>query len=104
MTAWMGIRYRADTGWEYRCEQCALSKIQCYWPLTLEFWNPDKGMTRCRACWNQYTRTRRMKRRPQGELVAETNRRRAYARDWAATRRRLRREAEGREKYGRRAA
>jgi hypothetical protein len=53
VTAWRGVRYREDVGWELRCEACAFRRQEAsYWPLTLEFWSPERGMGRCRACWN----------------------------------------------------
>jgi hypothetical protein len=59
-----GVRWRDDVGFEMRCEDClASAKGQCFWPITLEFWNPERttekgtragrGMTRCRACWRE---------------------------------------------------
>ena len=46
-----GIRWREDTGWEFRCSSCAKNaSTQCYWPLTDEFWDKRSGMSRCRAC------------------------------------------------------
>ena len=48
-----GVRYRDDTGFELRCDDCAGRQDgnPIYWPVTLEFWNPKAGMGRCRACW-----------------------------------------------------
>lgn len=43
------VRYREDTGFEYRCPTC-----EQWWPLTLEHWQPANGMARCRACWRAY--------------------------------------------------
>jgi hypothetical protein len=45
------IRWREDTGWEYRCPECAKANRQCFWPLGPEFWDRPRGMARCRACW-----------------------------------------------------
>lgn len=45
------VRWRDDTGWEYRCESCATAHRQQFWPLTREFWDPSRGMQRCRACF-----------------------------------------------------
>lgn len=39
------VRHRADTGFEMKCSDC-----RDYWPLDLEFWSPEAGMVRCRAC------------------------------------------------------
>lgn len=44
------IRWREDTGWELRCETCAIAgRAERYWPLTEEFWD-KRRMARCRAC------------------------------------------------------
>ena len=43
------VRWRPE-GPELRCESCAAAGRGAYWPLTLEFWYPLRGMTRCRAC------------------------------------------------------
>ena len=56
------VRYREDT-FELRCERCAALRKgnRGYWPLTLEFWNPKRSMTKCRACLTEVTRqTRRI--------------------------------------------
>lgn len=96
-----GVRWRADVGWEMRCDSCAISKGARYWPITREFWDTNRGLSRCRACWSAYERNRR-------RTVAANRRRseaqRIYQRDWMRTRRRLQRLAEGRERYERRAA
>jgi hypothetical protein len=44
------IRWRDDTGWEYRCGDCAAKAIDCFWPLTDEFWDRKRTMRRCRSC------------------------------------------------------
>ena len=46
-----GLRFRADTGWELRCDNCSRKQQQCYWPLDSDFWMPGR-MTKCRACHN----------------------------------------------------
>lgn len=46
----VGVRY-VDGEWELRCNDCAKKSVARYWPLTLEFWLPKLGMSRCRACW-----------------------------------------------------
>lgn len=63
MTAWRGIRWRDDTGWELRCEACRRDKEQRYWPLTHEFWDTNRGMSRCRACWVDSHRINAQRRR-----------------------------------------
>ncbi len=47
------IRWRADTGWELRCQSCAARRRECYWPLEPygEFWYPKRGLQRCKACF-----------------------------------------------------
>jgi len=45
------VRYNKDTEeFEMRCESCKQKNSQIFWPLTLEFWNPESGMKMCRAC------------------------------------------------------
>ena len=74
MTVHRGVRFREDVGWELRCEGCAYRRNQVsYWPLTHEFWDPDRGMGRCRACWNERLRTRRSKRMPSVPELAQIN-------------------------------
>ncbi len=97
MTAWRGVRFREDVGWEMRCESCSGHKVARYWPLTHEFWDPNKGLTRCRACWNAYQR--KWSRRARASAAM-----RLYQREWAARKRAQARVDEGREKYQRRAA
>lgn len=101
MTYWRGVRYRSDSGWELRCESCAAAKGQRYWPLSHEFWDTNKGLSRCRACWVEYERNRR---RTVTRNHARAEAIRKYHREWAATKRRLDREAEGRQRYERRKA
>ena len=49
-----GVRWDPDMGeFQLRCTDCASKGRTAYWPLTPEFWQPDWGMTRCRACWNE---------------------------------------------------
>lgn len=111
MTCWTGVRWSLELGWELRCEYCARAKVASWWPLTLEFWNPDKGMTRCRACWNAYVRAarrsaearaRRIAATPPRVLAERQEERRAYHREWAARNRAEKRADEGRQRYERR--
>lgn len=97
-----GIRFRKDTGWEFRCESCATNDVERYWPLTLEFWDPNKGMSRCRACWVDYAR--RARRRSPLRDAVRSEAVRTYQREWAARRRAQQRADEGRRPYERRAA
>lgn len=56
-----GIRWRDDTGWEFRCNDCAKSaQTTAYWPLYPPnlFWDRHKGMVRCKACWRIHERRR----------------------------------------------
>lgn len=70
-----GVRYRPDVGFELRCDPCGKRRVtECYWPLTLEFWQPSRGMTMCRAC----------RRRKDAQAAREK-----YARDPATRRRKL---------------
>lgn len=55
------IRLREDTGWEVRCEHCALRNRQCFWPLDEEFWD-FKAMSMCKAC-HRDTQARRKRER-----------------------------------------
>lgn len=50
-----GVRWDADLEeFQKRCDSCASTgRGPIYWPLTLEFWEPKHGMTRCRACWRR---------------------------------------------------
>lgn len=60
MTAHRGVRYREDMGFELRCEDCAYRRqFASFWPLTLEYWAPERGMSRCRACWADRLQGRR---------------------------------------------
>lgn len=46
-----GVRY-IDGEFQLRCDHCAKSRQGAfYWPITLEYWDPKRGMGRCRACW-----------------------------------------------------
>ena len=41
-----GVRYRTDTGFEGKCDQCLE-----WWPLNdVTCWSPSNGLKRCRAC------------------------------------------------------
>jgi hypothetical protein len=57
-----------------RCDDCAVAgQSGAYWPLTDEFWAPNQGLQRCRACHN----ARKRKRHKQTD-----EERRARARQW----------------------
>lgn len=62
------VRYREDTGWEYRCALCAE-----WWPLDLTHWRPKSGMARCAACWRAYFAAKE-RGRSAVEAVAEAKR------------------------------
>lgn len=98
--AWTGVRYREDVGFEMRCESCSRKGIESYWPLDLEFWNVNKGMTRCKACWTEYERQRKNRLTATARNTAA---KRKYQREWAARKRAEERADEGRDKYERRA-
>jgi hypothetical protein len=100
MTERTGVRYRQDVGWELRCESCAVLHGERYWPLTLEFWDPRHGMSRCRACWVAYARRLRARSPHQDYARAEAVRR--YQREWAARKRAQQRADEGRRPWQRR--
>lgn len=58
-----GVRFH-DGEFQLRCEACKVSNQHSYyWPITLDFWEPDKGFSRCRACWATYHRLRMAHRR-----------------------------------------
>jgi hypothetical protein len=59
------VRWNSDTEeFEYRCESCKSKNSRYFWPLTLDFWAPEKSMSRCRACNAEYkARVMREKRR-----------------------------------------
>lgn len=75
-----GVRYDREMGeWLLRCDHCAAEhKGSAYWPLTLDFWDPAHGMSRCRACWHTYQRridhARRAKRIPRHRRYYLANR------------------------------
>ena len=58
MSRYAPVRYRADVGFEMRCDDCVRRNDGngWFWPLTTEFWNVKHGMSRCRACWLVYWR------------------------------------------------
>lgn len=59
----VAVRWREDTGWEFRCEDCsARARAGSFWPLDFDFWDPRAGMQRCRACWAAHVRRRRLER------------------------------------------
>lgn len=74
-----GIRWdREEECFTAKCNRCAaINQTRCYWPLTLEFWNPS-SMQRCRAC---NADLKRIKQR----VYAGTPEQRAKARVYART-------------------
>lgn len=68
-----GVRWR-DEDFEMRCDDCARRSDAAgmYWPLTLEFWNPALGLSRCRACWRAYSRRKARERRTIEEVHQKT--------------------------------
>ena len=93
---WAGVRF-IDGEFSLRCRGCAAKHEMGgrYWPLSVEFWNPVRGMTRCRACWNERdAKAARTYQARHPERVREIKRRYASeARDVAASKRRWRQEA-----------
>ena len=83
------VRWRADVGWEKRCENCVHSALKggAYWPLTFEFWNPHRSMVRCRACLRHYANASR-NRLSAGRLQLRMNEKRAARAAWVAEKRR----------------
>lgn len=84
-----GVRWREDVGFELRCDGCVLAgRGELYWPITLEFWNPDRiehgkregrGMRMCRACYRERdARWRRGWYRRQGNAEKERARNALY--------------------------
>lgn len=62
------VRYREDVGFELRCPSCARQREPggSFWPLTIEFWWPERSMTMCRAC---HLRVEEMRRRRAAAVV-----------------------------------
>lgn len=79
------IRWRADVGWEYRCEDCVRRARACFWPLADEFWDYRRGMRRCRACYRAHDAAR-ARARYRGDTTFRERRRSASRRYHAATR------------------
>lgn len=95
------IRWRVETGFEFRCESCVQrGGTTVFWPLTDEFWTPRHGMTKCRACQLDYWRKKQKRlrtkadyyatyyRKHRAELLAK--RRAYYLRNWEAIQARAR--------------
>lgn len=81
----VGVRFR-EGAFEMRCPSCTAKGVERYWPLTLEFWYPQRGMTACRAC--QAERHARRKREQyasdpahRAKVVARNRERRRAARN-----------------------
>jgi len=47
-----GVRFIEGDGWEGQCGTC-----EEWWPLDGDFWQPDRGLSRCRACHNEKAKT-----------------------------------------------
>ena len=77
------FRWREDVGFEARCPDCATSGGARFWPITTEFWDPNRGMTRCRGCHDRRAAANLRKRyRLDAQKRLERNRRyRAANRD-----------------------
>ena len=73
-----GVRFRHGE-FQLRCQACkASSRGSYYWPITLEFWDPDRGMARCRACWATYQRLRMAAQRARDPEIQKRKRRQYY--------------------------
>jgi len=77
-----GVRWRSDTGWEGRCNECC-----DWWPLDHEFWYPRQGLARCRACQNLAQRRSERRIRAEEQDVIRAADRRRYRREWESERR-----------------
>lgn len=59
-----GVKYR-EGEFYLRCSDCwARHQGSAYWPMTLDFWSPEQGLNRCRACWSIHKRVRRKRHDP----------------------------------------
>lgn len=59
----VGIRWDPDMGEaQLRCEDCRRKGRASFWPITLEFWQPQWGWSRCRACWMERKAARNRER------------------------------------------
>lgn len=56
-----GVKF-IDGEFYLRCGSCHRAHRAAYWPMTLEFWKPSEGLTRCRACWATYRRLQQQRR------------------------------------------
>ena len=82
------IRWREDTGWEYRCDGCASRGMARFWPLDDdEAWDKKRGMKRCRACWRALDRRTSRERHASSEEVRR--RKAAYSRRYRADNKRV---------------
>lgn len=78
-----GVRWNPEVdAFTLKCDDCAKRGDACYWPLTLDFWNP-RTMQRCRACdADKRARMEREKRRADNAFAEERRARaRAYYRE-----------------------
>lgn len=73
------VTFDSDAGFLVWCEDCNEG-----WPLTLECWNPRRGLTRCAACWRERSAAWIANRRLDPEFRGaelEANRASYYARN-----------------------
>ena len=83
-----GIRWRPDTGFEMRCDSCAsVGGREAYWPMTVEFWNPQQSLMHCRACLLTMKRERERRRYQEKGRAARAVARREYKSAWYAANR-----------------
>jgi hypothetical protein len=76
------VRWREDTGWEFRCEVCTKRGNARFWPLTDEFWDKARGMGRCRSCHRSHDKARA--KRLYIESTTFRERKREYVRRYRA--------------------
>lgn len=69
-----GVRW-ANDDLEGRCGAC-----HEWWPLTSEFWMPNSGVARCRACISERRRPTPLVKKPLTDAQREAHR--EYNRDW----------------------
>jgi hypothetical protein len=64
------VRWNPDLGeFELQCADCRDRGDASFWPITLEYWRPQRT-TRCRGCWLVYDRTKRRAARQDPEVRA----------------------------------
>jgi hypothetical protein len=77
-----GLRYRADTGFELKCNDC-----REWWPLDTEFYDPIHGLQACKACHLERRRNRETGRYKRVEFMTPEQRKRKRVLDNARKKR-----------------